>query len=110
MWQLHSLACRRYKHYDCRTGHVEVRRARRLVISSISTFMNYEYLSYWHLYQVGGSACNCVVVRSPLCLSVQAFVALLSVSSAQKSGHRVFQYMTFMLHCSGVELGHICIF
>jgi len=45
-----------YKHFDCRSGHTEVRRARRLVISSISTFMNYEYLSYWHLYQDGSIA------------------------------------------------------
>ncbi|KAJ9530268.1 hypothetical protein QJQ45_023557, partial [Haematococcus lacustris] len=43
-----------HKHYDCRTGHVETRRSRRLVISSISTFMNYEYCSYWYLYQVSG--------------------------------------------------------
>ncbi|KAJ9529491.1 hypothetical protein QJQ45_013830 [Haematococcus lacustris] len=42
-----------HKHYDCRTGHVETRRSRRLVISSISTFMNYEYCCYWYLYQDG---------------------------------------------------------
>jgi len=39
------------KHVDVRSGHVEMRRGRRLVISSISTFFNYEYCNYWYLYQ-----------------------------------------------------------
>ena len=42
-----------WKHYDEATGHVEVRRARRLVISSIVTAANYEYAFYWYLYQDG---------------------------------------------------------
>ncbi len=33
-----------WKHTDWRTGHVEVRRGRRLVISSLSTIANYEYV------------------------------------------------------------------
>lgn len=41
-----------WKHWDCRTNHAEVRRARRLVISHISTFQNYEYCAYWYLGQV----------------------------------------------------------
>mmetsp|Transcript_22578 Transcript_22578/g.38518 ORF Transcript_22578/g.38518 Transcript_22578/m.38518 type:complete len:752 (-) Transcript_22578:1328-3583(-) len=41
------------KHFDVRTGHVETRRGRRLVISSISTFSNYEYCMYWYLYLDG---------------------------------------------------------
>jgi primary-amine oxidase len=42
-----------WKHFDMRTNRTEVRRARRLVISSISTIGNYEYASYWYLHQDG---------------------------------------------------------
>jgi primary-amine oxidase len=42
-----------WKHTDFRTGRVESRRLRRLVISSIVTVGNYEYCYYWHLYQDG---------------------------------------------------------
>jgi primary-amine oxidase len=38
-----------WKHTDFRTGRVEVRRARRLVLSSILTVGNYEYAFYWYL-------------------------------------------------------------
>jgi primary-amine oxidase len=43
-----------WKHYDYRTGEAEVRRSRRLVISSICTVGNYEYAFYWYLSQDGG--------------------------------------------------------
>ncbi len=33
-------------------GHAEVRRSRRLVLSFISTVVNYEYAFYWYFYQV----------------------------------------------------------
>ncbi len=42
-----------WKHTDWRTGHVEVRRSRRLVISSIATVGNYEYGFFWYFYQDG---------------------------------------------------------
>ncbi len=42
-----------WKHFDVRTERTEVRRARRLVVSSISTIGNYEYASYWYLHQDG---------------------------------------------------------
>ncbi len=42
-----------WKHWDFRTERTEIRRQRRLVISSISTVGNYEYASYWYLYQTG---------------------------------------------------------
>ena len=42
-----------WKHYDWQRGHVEVRRSRRLVVSSIVTIGNYEYAFYWYLYQDG---------------------------------------------------------
>jgi primary-amine oxidase len=42
-----------WKHTDFRTGRVEVRRARRLVISTILTVGNYEYAFYWYWYLDG---------------------------------------------------------
>jgi primary-amine oxidase len=42
-----------WKHVDMHTGNVEVRRQRRMVISSISTVGNYEYGFYWYLYLDG---------------------------------------------------------
>ena len=42
-----------WKHFDVRTRRTEVRRARKLVVSSISTIGNYEYASYWYLHQDG---------------------------------------------------------
>ena len=42
-----------WKHTDFRTGYSEVRRMRRMVISSIVTVGNYEYAYYWYLYQDG---------------------------------------------------------
>ena len=42
-----------WKHTDFRTGYAEVRRLRRMVISSIVTVGNYEYGYYWYLYQDG---------------------------------------------------------
>ncbi len=42
-----------WKHVDWRTGSGQVRRSRRLVISSIATVGNYEYGFYWYLYQDG---------------------------------------------------------
>lgn len=42
-----------WKHTDWRTNDVEVRRSRRLVVSSVSTVANYEYGFFWYLYQDG---------------------------------------------------------
>jgi primary-amine oxidase len=42
-----------WKHWDFRTEETEVRRSRRLVISSMSTIGNYEYGFFWYLYQDG---------------------------------------------------------
>ena len=42
-----------WKHYDFRLDEAEVRRSRRLVISSIATVGNYEYACYWYLYLDG---------------------------------------------------------
>jgi primary-amine oxidase len=42
-----------WKHYDWTTETTEVRRSRRLVVSSIVTVDNYEYAFYWRFYQDG---------------------------------------------------------
>jgi primary-amine oxidase len=42
-----------WKHTDFRTERTEVRRARKLVISTIATVGNYEYAFYWHLFLDG---------------------------------------------------------
>ena len=41
------------KHVEYRNNHSESRRARELIISSIATVVNYEYLFYWRLKQDG---------------------------------------------------------
>ena len=43
-----------WKHVEYRNGHNEARRARELVISSIATVVNYEYLFYWR-FRLDGS-------------------------------------------------------
>ena len=42
-----------WKHLDMNTGHAEVRRSRRLVVSFIATVGNYEYGFYWYFYLDG---------------------------------------------------------
>jgi primary-amine oxidase len=42
-----------WKHTDRRLATPEVRRSRRLVVSSIATVENYEYGFFWYLYQDG---------------------------------------------------------
>jgi primary-amine oxidase len=42
-----------WKHLDMSSGRTEVRRSRRLVISSIATVGNYEYGFYWYFYLDG---------------------------------------------------------
>jgi primary-amine oxidase len=42
-----------WKHADGHAGRTEVRRSRRLVVSSISTVGNYEYGFYWYFYLDG---------------------------------------------------------
>jgi primary-amine oxidase len=42
-----------WKHVDFHTGRTEVRRRRRLVVSTIATVGNYEYGLYWYFYEDG---------------------------------------------------------
>lgn len=46
-----------WKHVDSRTG-AEVRRMRRMVVSTHATVANYEYLIYWRFYQDGNIECE----------------------------------------------------
>ena len=47
-----------WKHVEFRNGHNESRRSRELVISSIATVVNYEYLFYFRLKQDGSIEFN----------------------------------------------------
>jgi primary-amine oxidase len=47
-----------WKHTDLRTGAVEVRRSRRLVVSCICTIGNYEYGFFWYFYLDGTIQCE----------------------------------------------------
>jgi primary-amine oxidase len=47
-----------WRHLNMRTNQTEVRRSRRLVISSFSTIGNYDYGIFWHLYQDGTIQCE----------------------------------------------------
>jgi primary-amine oxidase len=60
-----------WKHQDLHGGRTEVRRSRRLVISSIATVGNYEYGFYWYLYLDG---------------SIQLEVKLTGIMSTQAIG------------------------
>ena len=42
-----------WRHLDWRNGNGEVRRSRRLVVSSFSSIGNYDYGFFWYLYQDG---------------------------------------------------------
>ena len=42
-----------WKHTDLAVGATEVRRARRLVVSSIATAGNYDYGFFWYFYLDG---------------------------------------------------------
>jgi primary-amine oxidase len=42
-----------WKHVEYRNGHNESRRSRELIVSSIATIVNYEYLLFWHFRQDG---------------------------------------------------------
>jgi primary-amine oxidase len=47
-----------WRHRNMRTNQTEVRRSRRLVISSFSTIGNYDYGIFWYLYQDGTIQCE----------------------------------------------------
>ena len=47
-----------WKHSDMGGGANEVRRSRRLVISSLATIGNYDYGLFWYLYLDGNIECE----------------------------------------------------
>lgn len=47
-----------WRHFNWRTNETEVRRSRRLVISSFSTIGNYDYGFFWYFYQDGNIECE----------------------------------------------------
>ena len=47
-----------WRHLNMRTNQTEMRRSRRLVISSFSTIGNYDYGIFWYLYQDGTIQCE----------------------------------------------------
>ena len=73
-----------WKHVDERAG-VEVRRARRLVISFHVTVANYEYLVYWRFYQDGNIECE---VRATGILVTSHTDAPGSLASQRDAGRR----------------------
>jgi primary-amine oxidase len=47
-----------WRHMNMRTNETELRRSRRLVVSSFSTIGNYDYGIFWYLYQDGTIQCE----------------------------------------------------
>ena len=47
-----------WKHYDERSGETEVRRSRRLAVSSFMTLGNYDYGLFWYFHQDGTIQCE----------------------------------------------------
>jgi primary-amine oxidase len=47
-----------WRHMNMRTNRTDLRRSRRLVISSFSTIGNYDYGIFWYLYQDGAIQCE----------------------------------------------------
>ncbi len=67
-----------WKHWDFRTGDTEVRRARRLVISFITTIGNYDYGFYWMLSLDG---------TIELEIKLTGIVATGAIESGEQPGH-----------------------
>ncbi|MCC6943571.1 MAG: primary-amine oxidase [Thermomicrobiales bacterium] len=47
-----------WRHFNWRSGKTEIRRSRRLVVSSFSTIGNYDYGFFWYFYQDGNIECE----------------------------------------------------
>jgi primary-amine oxidase len=47
-----------WKHYDDRSGETEVRRSRRLAVSTFMTLGNYDYGLFWYFHQDGTIQCE----------------------------------------------------
>jgi primary-amine oxidase len=80
-----------WKHTDFRTGVVDVRRGRRLVISSIVTAGNYEYGFFWYLQQDGIIACE---IKATGIVATQAVAA----NEPTRFGKLVAPYLNAIHH------------
>jgi primary-amine oxidase len=67
-----------WKHVDMVSGHTEVRRSRRLVVSSIATVGNYEYGFYWYFYLDG---------TIQLEIKLSGIMSTMAVGEAGPGGH-----------------------
>ncbi|CAI5460660.1 unnamed protein product [Closterium sp. Yama58-4] len=57
-----------WKHVDWRSGHTEVRRSRRLVLSFVCTIGNYDYGFFWYLYQITVVIYKCSFFWRQVCI------------------------------------------
>ena len=80
-----------WKHADLGERRAEVRRSRRLVISWIGTFGNYEYGFYWYLYQDGA-------IESEIKLTGILQTAVLEPGERPESGVLVAPQVNGMSH------------
>jgi primary-amine oxidase len=80
-----------WKHFDWETGNVEVRRSRRLVISSIVTVGNYEYAFYWYLYQDG-------TIESEVKLTGIVLTSAIAEGEVPEFGRRLSRQLSALNH------------
>lgn len=80
----------------CVAGHAEVRRSRRLVLSFISTVVNYEYAFYWYFYQVSSlSIFISSIIQPRICLVLVPLpdeVLFCCTSTVVKCAHAGYWY------------------
>ena len=80
-----------WKHYDWVTEEAEVRRSRRLVVSSIVTAANYEYAFYWYLYLDG-------TIEAEVKLTGIVLTAALEAGETPRYGRRVTPALSALNH------------
>ncbi|MEI6405614.1 MAG: primary-amine oxidase [Actinomycetes bacterium] len=89
-----------WKHVDM-DGHVEVRRGRRFVVSSIVTINNYEYGYYWYFYQDGAIEFEAKLTGILLTLSDEPGVAHPSATQIEEGLWAPYHQHTF---CARLDL------
>ncbi len=89
-----------WKHVDM-DGHVEVRRGRRFVVSSIVTINNYEYGYYWYFYQDGAIEFEAKLTGILLTLSDEPGVAHPSATQLEEGLWAPYHQHTF---CARLDL------
>ena len=89
-----------WKHVDV-DGHVEVRRSRRFVVSSIVTINNYEYGYFWYFYQDGTIEFEAKLTGILLTLSDEPGVAHPSATQLEEGLWAPYHQHTF---CARLDL------